>query len=374
MDNVIREDSLPFVDIIIVNYGKGWLRRCLSSIVNTQYPRSKLEIIVVDNASGDRDLSLIENTFEGIRLIRLETNVGYAEAVNMGADGSKGEYIAVLNNDVIVGPEWLTKLVTVLQHDVAVAAVCPKKKSLYMTKTLDGCGGAFNVLGQGWDRGQYEIDVGQYSDFEEVINPSGAVFLTRRTLIDKFGFLLNPDFFIIFEDVDFGLRCWKAGYSIAYAPDCIVYHARGPSLGGLSSYVNLYLYCRNLLASMFEVFDMPFFLRLLPILVTTQLTQAVYLLFFHRKSYAVTSVLRGIMHFLLNLQVPAKRRAKIRTIFTKSDGEIVARFTSSLAVYEEARNHESLIKAFLGIINLYVRFVLHTQPIRSIVYLRKTPK
>ncbi|MCP8309249.1 MAG: glycosyltransferase family 2 protein [archaeon] len=242
-------DSSPSVDIIIVNYGKGWLPKCLPSIIATQYPRSRLEIIVVDNASSD-DLALIENKFAEVKLIRLVKNFGYAKAVNVGVENSKGEYIAVLNNDVLVTPDWLSKLVSVLELDENVAAVCPRIKSLFMNQVLDGCGGTINILGQGWDRGRSEVDVGQYSNFDYVTHPIGAIFLTRRKLMNEFGFLLNPDFFLLSEDIDFGLRCWKAGYKVVYIPDCVVYHARSPTLCGINDY-NLYFYTKNLLATMF---------------------------------------------------------------------------------------------------------------------------
>jgi GT2 family glycosyltransferase len=372
--NKKKEETLPSVDVIVVNYGKGWLRRCLTSVAHTQYPLSQLKIIVVDNASNDKDLQLIESTFSGVRLLRLEKNVGYPMAVNIGAERSAGEYIAVLNNDVIVPPRWLAELTDVLERDGTVGAISPRKKSLYMKQTLDGCGGAFNILGQGWDRGQYETDIGQYSSLDEVVNPSGAIFLTRRKLMNEFGFLLNPDFFMVLDDLDFGLRCWKAGYRVLYSPTCVVYHARGPSLGGLSEHKNLYFYSRNMLASMFEVFDLSFFIRLFPILIAAQFMQALYLLFFHRKSHAVPSVFRGVVDFLLNLRVYGRRRATMRMAFKKGDKTLVERFTPTLAVFEESKNHKSLILAFLSAINLYVRLFLRVQPIRDIVYIRKTPK
>ena len=358
----------PYASIIIVNYGKGWLPKCLPSIFATQYPRSRLEIIIVDNASND-NLASIQSAFAEVKLIRLEKNVGYANAVNIGIKSSRGEYIAVLNNDVLVTSDWLSKLVGVLERDENVASVCPRKKSLLMDQILDGCGGALNILGQGWDRGESEVDVGQYSDFDEVTHPSGAVFLTRRKLVDEFGFLLNPDFFLLIEDVDFGLRCWKAGYKVVYTPDCIVYHARSPALGGLNERT-LYLYTKNLLAMMFEIFDLSLFIRLFPILTTTQLTQAFYLLYAHKKSHAVPSVLRAVKDFLFNLRLYSRRRVRVART---DDREILSKFSRSLVTFEETRRYERLIRLFLSASNFYIRFILRAQPIMDIIYFRKSP-
>lgn len=363
------ESSLPNVSIIIVNYGKGWLSRCLPSITATKYPISRREIIIVDNASGD-DLAPIENEFRGVKLIRLEENMGYARAVNSGVEKSKGEYVAVLNNDVIVTPDWLSKLLDVLECDENVAAVCPRKISLLMSHVLDGCGGALNVLGQGWDRGESEADVGQFSEFAEVIHPPGAAFLARRKLRDEFGFFLNPDFFMLIDDVDFGLRCWKAGYKVIYAPNCVVYHARSPTLGGLNERT-LYYYTKNLLAMIFEVFESSTFLQLFPIMIETELAQAFYLLWFHKKGHAVPSVLRALKDFLFNLKLYSTRKANSPKI---GDNEILGRFTPSLVMFEESKQHETMIKLFLSVNNLYIRLLLRTQPIHDIVYFRKGPR
>jgi GT2 family glycosyltransferase len=360
---------LPYASIIIVNYGKGWLSRCLPSIVATDYPRSRLEIIIVDNASSD-DLASMKRTFPEIKLVPLTKNVGYAKAANIGVENSRGEYVAILNNDVIVNPDWLNKLANVLDRDPNIAAACPRKKSLLMNQILDGCGGALNVPGQGWDRGETEVDVGQYSDSDEVTHPPGAIFLTRRKVIDEIGFLLNPDFFMLIEDVDFGLRCWKAGYKVVYTPDCVVYHARSPTLGGLNEH-NLYPSTKNLLATMFEIFDLSIFIRLLPIITLTQTAQAFYLLYFHGKCHAVPSVLKAIKDFLFDLRLYSRRRVRADKV---DDRAILGKFSRSLITFEESRRHESLIRVFLSVANLYIRFSLLAQPIKKIIYLGKSPR
>jgi GT2 family glycosyltransferase len=370
MDVIDRGYDLPLVSIIVVNYGIGWLQKCLPSIVATDYPRTKLEIIVVDNASKDERLASIVGMFAEVKLIRLKKNVGYAKAVNMGVANSKGEYIAVMNNDVLVTPKWLSKLVSVMENDAIMGAACPKKKSLLVDQVLDGCGGALNILGQGWDRGESEVDVGQYSQFDEVTHPPGAVFLARRKLMDEFGFFLNPDFFMLVEDVDFGLRCWKAGYKVVYAPDCVVYHARSPTLGGLNER-NLYPYTRNLLAMTFEIFDLSLFVRMFPILIATQGAQAFYLLYFHKKSHAVPSVLKATRDFLFALRRYSRRRVRANRV---DDRVILAKFSRSLITFEESRGRERLIKLFLSVANLYIRVILHAQPIENIIYFRKSPR
>jgi hypothetical protein len=122
---------------------------------------------------------------------------------------------------------------------------------------------------------------------------------------------------------------------------------------------------------MFEIFGLSIFIRLFPILIETQSAQAFYLLCFHRKSRAIPSVLRAVKDFLLNLRLYSRRRARITRI---DDREIMSKFSLSLVMFEEGRRHERLIKLFLSVNNLYIRFVLRAQPIKDIIYFKKSPK
>src|SRR5215470_658533 len=100
------------VSIIILAFnGLEHSKACLSSLRELDYPTSKLEIIVVDNGSYDGSPDEIERGFPEVRVLRSETNLGFSGGANLGASAASGEYLAFLNNDMRVGPCWLTALV-----------------------------------------------------------------------------------------------------------------------------------------------------------------------------------------------------------------------------------------------------------------------
>ena len=115
----------PLVSLIVINYnGKSklgsLLDKCLSSLLNTDY--ANFEILFVDNNSTDDSVEYVMKKFNDprIRIIRLEKNYGYAGAVNRALKHAKGEFIAVLNNDVIVNKDWLKHIITFLSSNCSV--------------------------------------------------------------------------------------------------------------------------------------------------------------------------------------------------------------------------------------------------------------
>lgn len=357
--------------MIIVNYnGMKWLPMCLSSIVETDYPKDKYEVIVVDNASSDGSADYIGAIFPQVKLIRMQTNVGYALGANVGFNSSKGEFIAVLNNDVRVTKDWLVKLVRVMQSNPKIGAVCPKKLLMSSPKTLDGAGGCLNVIGQGWDRGEGEVDQGQFSRVDEITHPSGAAFLTKRSAILRLRYLLNPDFFLLYDDAEFGLRCWLCGFRVLYVPSSVIYHARSPVLGSFLSTSNMYYFSRNLFATFFEIFDFSVLLFLFPLLIFSRMTQAFYLLLFHKKWKAMLSLLRGLKDFLLNLKRHNGRRILIRSEKKASAVDLLSRFTPTITVLPSALNHRTLLRMFIEAVNISTIFTNRLKPVKFIRVVR----
>src|SRR5437868_12019579 len=105
----------PAVSIVIPTHNNvSLLLECLESVRGLDYPREKLEIIVVDNGSVDRTHDVITTRYPHVRLIRLEGNTGFAPACDRGAQEATGQYVAFLNNDAVVSPDWLTALLNAL--------------------------------------------------------------------------------------------------------------------------------------------------------------------------------------------------------------------------------------------------------------------
>lgn len=126
----MKISNSPFCSIVILNYyGEKIIGNTLNSLLSLDYPKSKYEIIVVDNGSKDGSRELLElyvNKNKNIRTIYLDKNLGFSKGNNIGIKNAKGKYIALLNNDCIVEQKWLKELVNSAENDKKVFAVNSK--------------------------------------------------------------------------------------------------------------------------------------------------------------------------------------------------------------------------------------------------------
>jgi len=110
--------------VIVLNWNSVWYsRRCLRSLLATEYPGSSLEIVLVDNGSIDGSGLILAREFPDVRHLRLESNLGFAEGCNRALRERSGvDYVALINNDVVVGSDWLRPLVEALESDPSAGA------------------------------------------------------------------------------------------------------------------------------------------------------------------------------------------------------------------------------------------------------------
>ena len=120
----------PFCSIIVLNYqGENVIGSCLNSIWELDYPKNRLEVIVVDNNSLDNSkniLSKIAKDHSNLKLIFLDKNYGFSIGNNFGIKEAKGEYVVLLNNDCTVEKNWLKELVKTATNHPKVFAVNSK--------------------------------------------------------------------------------------------------------------------------------------------------------------------------------------------------------------------------------------------------------
>ena len=118
----------PFVRVIVVNFDGGdTTLRCLDALSNQRYEKSRREITLIDNGSIDGLVWKIPMRYPDVNLISLLTNEGFARGNNLAMSDLSGvDVVALLNNDTIPEPTWLEELVTALEHDESVGAVCSK--------------------------------------------------------------------------------------------------------------------------------------------------------------------------------------------------------------------------------------------------------
>ncbi len=113
----------PSVSIVIVNLnGLRHLDECFKSIQRLDYPKDKIEVILVDNGSQDDSVKFMQEKYRWVKIIRNTKNEGFAKPSNDGARAASGEYVAFLNNDMKVHRRWLSELVASIERNQAAGA------------------------------------------------------------------------------------------------------------------------------------------------------------------------------------------------------------------------------------------------------------
>ncbi|MDR1203072.1 MAG: glycosyltransferase family 2 protein, partial [Tannerellaceae bacterium] len=224
------------VSVVILNWnGRGLLEQFLPAVIHYS-PPEYAEVIVADNGSTDGSLSMLEEKFPQVGLIRLADNYGFAEGYNRALEQIDSEYTVLLNSDVEVTPGWLDELVKVMDADATIACVQPKIRS-YRNKAYfeyaGAAGGYIDRYGYPFCRGRLlhvvEEDKGQYDTPAEVLWTTGACLLIRTSVYKQEGGL-DARFFAHQEEVE---MCWRLrcrGYKLMCIPQSVVYHVGGATL------------------------------------------------------------------------------------------------------------------------------------------------
>lgn len=226
--------SKPDLSIIIVNWNTAdHLERCLASIVQSANADS-VDVAVVDNASSDASVSVVESKFAGVRLIRNRANVGFTRASNQGILASAGRYVLLLNSDSVVARGALAALVGFMDKHPDAGACGPRLVRPDGTIQPYGFGGDPSLsylLARGLRRLLFGRPLHDWAidEVHSVDWVSGACIILRREALNKVG-LLDEGFFMYFEDNDLCLRLRERGWRVYYNPDVSVIHLGGQSL------------------------------------------------------------------------------------------------------------------------------------------------
>ncbi|MCC6222825.1 MAG: glycosyltransferase family 2 protein [Thermoleophilia bacterium] len=233
--------SGPDVSALVVTYrSKDCIEECLESL-SAGTTRARLEVVVVDNASGDGTAGLVRRAFPRARLVASPENVGFARAVNLAAGEARGEYLLLLNPDAIVHPGAVDELLAVargrpgyglyagrnLNPDGSVSAISvrgrPTAWSAFCFATLLSTAFAGSRLFDPESLGGWGRDT-----LREVDIAIGSFLLVSRALWRELGGF-DPRFFMYGEDVDLSLRAARAGRPAVFVPSATVTHKVGAS-------------------------------------------------------------------------------------------------------------------------------------------------
>lgn len=248
------DPAWPPVALILVTFNHSDITLdCLKSLVELDYLRERLHVIVVDNASTDDTVSVVRAQYPAMTVIANADNLGFAEGNNVGlraALQTDAQYLMLLNNDTVVAPDMLKQLIEVAERDQTIGIVTPKIYYFNEPRKI-WCAGARLDLrrGQTWRLRAEEVDDAAPASAEAVHDvdfASGCALCARRAAIEQAG-LLDARFFFYWEETEWCVRIARAGYRCTYVPDSHVWHKVSSSIQAGSPRVAYYMTRNGLL-------------------------------------------------------------------------------------------------------------------------------
>jgi GT2 family glycosyltransferase len=226
------------LSIIVLSFNtKDLLEKTLGSIPKN----SMYEVIVVDNASQDGSAAMVSAKFPHVKLIKLKKNIGFAAGNNVGIKQAKGRYIMLLNSDTEIVADGIELMLDYLNSHPQVGIITPKvllpdgSIDLACHRGMPTPWNAFtyfskleSLFPQTRLFGGYHQSYQDFNSIHEVEATAATAMIIKKLVIDKVG-LLDEQFFLYAEDLDWCLRVGSAGFSIIYFPRAIVLHHKSRS-------------------------------------------------------------------------------------------------------------------------------------------------
>lgn len=292
------------ISVIIVNWnGLQHLEECLLSL--SKQTTKDFEIILVDNGSTDGSANFVEKRFPYVKIIRLKKNEGFCRGNNIGLEHASGEFVALLNNDTKVDPNWLKELIQEIQSDPNIGICSSCMVNYFKPEYLDTAGDGYDICGVGFKIGN-QMRVSEYRNKRDTFGACAGAVMYRRSMINKIGFF-DEEFFAVGEDIDLSFRARLSGYRCVYVPTAIIHHKINQTVGTRSNML-LYLSRRNLEYTYFKNMPMPLLILTLPLHFLYNLLTFIQALAERR----ISIYLKAKTDFFMNFQEVLKKRNKIQ--------------------------------------------------------------
>lgn len=234
--------------IILLNYNNSLdTIECINSIKQNE-KKIKYKIVVVDNCSQDESLDNLKKMAD-IKLIESQKNIGFAGGNNLGisyAMNNGADYILLLNNDTVVTKNAIYNIYKELESNKELGVISSRLMFYDNPNLINSIGGSIDMF-----KGTAKIDLKgkkYYNEsdikFKYTNFITGCCMLLKREVIDKVG-LLEEEYFMYYEDVDYCLRIQKKGYKIGVKFDSVILHKESSSTGGQNSPFSIKWNTRN---------------------------------------------------------------------------------------------------------------------------------
>lgn len=252
------------LSVIIVNWNAGnALYNCLLSLGEEDNAGFIDKIYVLDNNSTDGSLKRIENKFDRVIIIKNEKNLGYAKAVNKALKKNTEDYVLILNPDTEICKGSLKNMLNYMNNNPDVGMIGPKlvnsdgsfqaaSKRSIPTPFVAFCRvtGLSRLFPGNEKFARYNLTFLEENKVHDVEAISGACMLARRKAIDDVG-MMDEDYFMYGEDLDWCYRFGKTGWKIIYFPRAVVIHhhrvssRKRPVLSSYSFYQAMYIFYKK---------------------------------------------------------------------------------------------------------------------------------
>ncbi len=312
-----RGTAAPAVSAVVLGYrDEPWLERSVHALLDSQ--GVDVEVVLVDNGCTDGAVDRLAPT-PGVTVVRPGKNLGFAGGCNAGAAASSGEFLALINGDLIVEPDALAELVSfAAKPEIAIAQ--PSIRLSEDPDRLNSDGNEVHFLGFSWC-GSFGERASKRRAPRPITSVMGAAMVLRRSLWNELGGF-EPRYFAYHEDVELCRRCWHRGLELVNVPGAVAVHryefGREPS--------KLYLSERNRLLFVLTAYEArTLFVLALPF-IAVELASLV-------GSVATRSIgkkLAGWVWLLRNRRWIAQRRRQLQSERLVTDAQLAHLFATSL--------------------------------------------
>ena len=223
----------PTVSVVIVTWNsEDFIDGCLTALFDQTYPH--LDVIIVDNYSTDHTLEII-HAYHNLRLFKQNENLGFSKGQNIGIAEAIGDYLFLLNPDVILAEDHIEKLVTVAEKHPQAGTVTGKlllsdgMTSRQPTALIDSVGFYLEKTRRQRLHGYQDVDSERYNQQHDIFGGCAAASLYRKAMLEacKFeGQYFDEAFFVYKEDIDLAWRAQLLGWKSIYTPCAVAFHRR----------------------------------------------------------------------------------------------------------------------------------------------------